>query len=61
MKASDPRVLKILLDRWSKLSADDERNFGFDRAADLLGPECCPAPPAEGGGRNRPENDREGA
>ena len=37
MKASDPRVLEVLLDRWSKLSAEDERNFGFDRAADLLG------------------------
>jgi len=37
VKASDPRVLKVLLDRWSKLSAEDERNFGFDRAADLLG------------------------
>jgi len=34
---SDPHVVKVLIDRWSKLSADDERNFGFDRAADLLG------------------------
>lgn len=33
----DPHVVKVLIDRWSKLSADDERNFGFDRAADLLG------------------------
>jgi hypothetical protein len=37
VKASEPHVLKVLIDRWSKLSADDERNFGFDRAADLLG------------------------
>jgi hypothetical protein len=37
VSVSDPRVLAVLLDRWSKLSADDERNYGFDRAADLLG------------------------
>jgi hypothetical protein len=37
VKASEPHVMKVLIDRWSKLSADDERNFGFDRAADLLG------------------------
>jgi hypothetical protein len=33
---SDPHVRRVLLDRWSKLSADDDRNFGFDQAADLL-------------------------
>jgi hypothetical protein len=37
VKASDAHVMKVLIDRWSKLSTDDERNFGFDRAADLLG------------------------
>jgi len=34
---SDPHVRRVLIDRWSKLSADDERNYGFNEAADLLG------------------------
>lgn len=33
---SDPHVRRVLIDRWSKLSTDDDRNLGFDQAADLL-------------------------
>jgi hypothetical protein len=33
---SDPNVRRVLIDRWSKLSADDDRNLPFDQAADLL-------------------------
>jgi hypothetical protein len=33
---SDPNVRRVLIDRWSKLSPDDDRNLLFDQAADLL-------------------------
>ena len=32
----DPGIFRVLLDRWSKLRPDDERNLGFNEAADLL-------------------------
>ena len=32
----DPKVLGVLLDTWAKLSADDERNLGFEQAAAAL-------------------------
>jgi hypothetical protein len=33
----DPGIFRVLLDRWSKLRPDDERNLRFDAAANLLG------------------------
>jgi hypothetical protein len=33
----DPGIFRVLLDRWSKLRPDDERNLRFDQAANLLG------------------------
>lgn len=32
----DPKVMSVLIDTWSKLSRNDERNLGFDDAAALL-------------------------
>jgi hypothetical protein len=37
MGLDDPGVFRVLLDRWSKLRPGDERNLGFDAAANLLG------------------------
>lgn len=37
MGLDDPGIFRVLLDRWSKLRPDDERNLGFDAAANLLG------------------------
>jgi hypothetical protein len=36
LRANDPRVLGVLIDRWAKLGADDERNLGFEQAAAVL-------------------------
>ena len=36
MAVDDPKVLGVLIDTWSKLSPDDERNLGFEQAAAAL-------------------------
>lgn len=36
LAVDDPKVLGVLLDTWSKLGADDERNLGFEQAAAAL-------------------------
>jgi hypothetical protein len=36
MRLDDPGIMRVLLDRWSKLAPDDSRNLGFDEAADML-------------------------
>jgi hypothetical protein len=36
LSVDDPKVLGVLIDTWSKLSPDDERNLGFEQAADAL-------------------------
>lgn len=36
LAVDDPKVLGVLLDTWSKLSVDDERNLGFEQAAAAL-------------------------
>lgn len=36
LAVDDPKVLGVLVDTWSKLAADDERNLGFEQAAATL-------------------------
>jgi hypothetical protein len=36
VSVEDPRVVSVLIDRWSKLSQGDQRNLNFEAAADLL-------------------------
>ena len=36
LAVDDPKVLGVLVDIWSKLSPDDERNLGFEQAAAVL-------------------------
>lgn len=36
VKLGDPRIRRVLLDRWEKLSPDDPRNLDFGKAADAL-------------------------
>jgi hypothetical protein len=36
LAVDDPKVLGVLLDTWTKLSPDDERNLGFEQAAAAL-------------------------
>ncbi len=36
LAVDDPKVLGVLVDTWSKLSPDDERNLGFEQAAAAL-------------------------
>jgi hypothetical protein len=36
LAVNDPKVLSVLIDTWSKLSPDDERNLSFDQAATAL-------------------------
>lgn len=36
VSVNDPRIVKVLLERWAKLSPSDERNLLFDQAAELL-------------------------
>ena len=36
LSVNDPKVLGVLIDTWSKLSVEDERNLGFEQAASML-------------------------
>jgi len=36
LTVDDPKVMAVLIDTWSKLNRDDERNLDFDAAADML-------------------------